>query len=122
MSDTQLYSIVIVALVGVLAALWARYATRDAVQAAVRGLMPGTKYDEQAAKISMIVYTAVEQRVKAYEAMDSADKLALASKWMAALYKFYSGGRLTAPAREALMEYEVAQRNADKPGAGALGG
>lgn len=108
--SNELWAALAVAVVAILIALYRRYVTQQAVENGARLIMPGTRYDEVAAKIAGQAYAAVEQHVQAYEAMTSEQKLALALKYGQALWKLAKTGTMTKTAQEALIESSIYQQ------------
>ena len=88
-----------------------RRVTAAQVEQTVRDIMPDGGMEGAAVWASMLAYKAVEQRANAWEMKSKEERLALALSWVEALVKLRTEGKLTPPAMEALIEYEVGQQH-----------
>jgi hypothetical protein len=107
MSD-QLVSIapwIAFAVLALLIWLWRRYGSATEISALVESVVPD-EFDDVAEYLVSLAVSVVDQRIKAYEALTNAERLALAKKYAAALLD-YSGRNLSDVAMEALIEEEL---------------
>lgn len=85
--------------------LWRRYASPAVISELVESVVPD-EFDDVAEYLVSLAVSAVEQRIKAYQTLTNAERLALAKKYATALLD-YAGRDLSDLALEALIEAEL---------------
>jgi len=85
--------------------LWRRYGNPGVISELVESVVPD-EFDDVAEYLVALAVSAVEQRIKAYQTLTNAERLALAKKYATALLD-YAGRDLSDLALEALIEAEL---------------